>query len=61
MDTKAQGGGDSHECDRCGETFPTEQELEQHIADRHKGDDRSVPTGTGGSRTEGGAGMVQTE
>jgi hypothetical protein len=45
----------------CGETFPTEQELEQHVADRHAGDDKAVPAGTGGSRTEGGAGMVQTE
>jgi hypothetical protein len=61
MDTRAQGGGDSHECDMCGETFPTEQELEQHVADRHAGDDKAVPAGTGGSRTEGGAGMVQTE
>lgn len=61
MDIRSQGGGDAHECDRCAETFPTEQELEQHVADRHAGDDQAVPQGTGSSRTDGGAGMVQTE
>ncbi len=35
MDLRAQGGGDAHECDRCGATFPTDQELEQHVAEEH--------------------------
>jgi uncharacterized C2H2 Zn-finger protein len=35
MHVRAQGGGETHECDRCGETFPTEQELEQHVAEEH--------------------------
>jgi hypothetical protein len=61
MEFRMQGGGDAHECERCGETFPTEQELESHVAKRHQGQDRSVPEGTGGARTDGGAGMVQTE
>lgn len=61
MDIRSQGGGDSHECDRCGETFPTEKELADHIAQRHGDDDQAVPADTGSSRTDGGAGMVQTE
>ncbi len=68
MQTRAQGGGESHECDRCGETFPTEQELQQHVADRHADapdsggvTDSAVPAGTGGSRTESAGGMVQSE
>jgi uncharacterized C2H2 Zn-finger protein len=59
--TRAQGGGETHECERCGEVFQTEQELERHIAERHANEDRTVPEGTGGSRSEGGAGMIQTE
>jgi hypothetical protein len=31
------------------------------VAERHGGQDASVPEETGGARTEGGAGMVQTE
>jgi len=62
MDTQAQGGGDTHRCDFCEEPFATREELEQHVKEQH-GDagDLSVPEGTGGSKTEGGAGMVQSE
>lgn len=62
MDTQAQGGGDTHRCDFCEEAFTTQEELEQHVKEQH-GDagDLSVPEGTGGSKTEGGAGMVQSE
>jgi hypothetical protein len=58
---RAQGGGELHECERCGEKLPTEEELRRHVAERHGGQDASVPEETGGARTEGGAGMVQTE
>jgi hypothetical protein len=37
MDLRMQGGGETHECDRCGEILPTEQELEKHIAEEHQG------------------------
>ena len=62
MDTQAQGGGVTHRCDFCEEAFATQKELEQHVKEQH-GDagDLSVPEGTGGSKTEGGAGMVQSE
>jgi uncharacterized C2H2 Zn-finger protein len=51
-----------HECERCGESFPTQEELERHVKDRHQeAEDLAVPRGTGGSHTGGGAGMVQTE
>ena len=61
MATRSQGGGDTHECDQCGESFPTEQELQQHVGEAHPAVDRQVPSETGSSRTDGGAGMVQTE
>jgi uncharacterized C2H2 Zn-finger protein len=62
MDERAQGGGETHECDRCGEVLPTEEELRRHVDERHgTSDDRTVPEGTGGSQTAGAAGMVQTE
>jgi hypothetical protein len=35
METQAQGGGESHECEICGSTFPTEEELQQHRSDQH--------------------------
>ena len=62
MDTQAQGGGVTHRCDFCEEAFATQKELEQHVKEQH-GDpgDLSVPEGTGGSKTEGGGGMVQSE
>jgi hypothetical protein len=62
MDHRMQGGGEAHECERCGQGFPTEAELDEHIRNGH-GDtqEMAVPDGTGGSRTEGAAGMVQTE
>jgi len=61
-EVRAQGGGETHECDRCGETFPTAEELERHVTERHAdASDMAVPEGTGGSRTDGGAGMLQTE
>ena len=61
MNTQAQGG-DTHRCDFCEEPFATREELERHVKEQH-GDvgDLSVPDGTGGSKTEGGAGMVQSE
>ena len=62
MNAQAQGGGDTHRCDFCEEPFATREELERHVKEQH-GDagDLSVPDGTGGSKTEGGAGMVQSE
>ena len=62
MSIRGQGGGEVHECERCGESFPTQEELERHVEDRHQeAEDLAVPRGTGGSQTGGGAGMVQTE
>lgn len=37
MDVRAQGGGETHTCEHCGEVFPTEQELEQHRQQNHAG------------------------
>jgi uncharacterized C2H2 Zn-finger protein len=59
MAISAQGGGETFTCGECGKTLPTEQELERHIASEHG--QREVPEDTGGGRTEGGAGMVQSE
>ena len=62
MDTEAQGSGVTHRCDFCEEAFSTQQELEQHVKEQHAEiGDLSVPEDTGGSKTEGGAGMVQSE
>ena len=62
MDTQAQGGGVTHRCDFCEEAFATQEELERHVKEQHPDvGDRSVPEGTGGSKTEGGGGMVQSE
>jgi hypothetical protein len=60
MNTQAQG--DTHRCDFCEEPFATREGLERHVKEQH-GDagDLSIPDGTGGSKTEGGAGMVQSE
>ena len=62
MDIQAQGGDVTHRCDFCEEAFTTQEELQQHVQEQH-GDpgDLSVPEGTGGSKTEGGGGMVQSE
>ena len=43
METRAQGGADAHECEQCGETFPTEQELEQHVEQQHPSQDQDPP------------------
>ena len=59
MDTQAQGGGLTHRCDFCEEAFATQEELQQHVKEQHG--DLSVPEGTGGSKTEGSGGMVQSE
>ena len=62
MDTQAQGGGVTHRCDFCEEAFATQEELERHVKEQHPDvGDRSVPEGTGGSKTEGAGGMVQSE
>jgi len=62
MDTQAQGGGVTHRCDFCEEAFGTQEELERHVKGQHADvGDQSVPEGTGGSKTEGGGGMVQSE
>jgi Zinc finger, C2H2 type len=62
MSGRAQGGGEIHECERCGENFPTAEELQRHMRERHsEAQDMSVPKGTGGSQTDGGGGMLQTE
>lgn len=62
MGIVGQGGGEVHACERCGGTFATQEELERHMQERHpEAEERSVPRGTGGSRTDGGAGMIQTE
>ncbi len=62
MDTQARGGGVTHRCDFCEEAFATQEELERHVKEQHADvGDRSVPEGTGGSKTEGGGGMVQSE
>jgi hypothetical protein len=37
MQERAQGGGEIHTCDECGEVLPTEQELEQHRQQQHGG------------------------
>jgi hypothetical protein len=62
METRAQGGGETHECGRCGESFATQEELDRHMQEQH-GDpvDAAVPRGTGGARTDGGGGMLQSE
>ena len=63
MGNRAQGGGEVHESERCDERFPTAQELQCHILRAPLRDSGycSVPKGTGGSQTEGGGGMLQTE
>lgn len=61
MANTPEHGDDSHECDQCRESFITEQALLEHLERQHPAQDREVPEGTGGSRTDGGAGMVQTE
>ena len=38
MDVRAQGGGETHTGERCGEVLPTEQELERHMRAEHGGD-----------------------
>jgi hypothetical protein len=35
VDVRAQGGGETHTCDVCGEVLPTEQELQQHREQQH--------------------------
>jgi hypothetical protein len=35
METQGQGGGETHECEICGATFPTAENLQQHRADQH--------------------------
>ena len=44
METRAQGGGETHECGRCGESFATQEELDRHMQEQH-GDpiDATVP------------------
>jgi hypothetical protein len=37
MDERAQGGGETHTCEECGEVLPTAQELERHRQERHGG------------------------
>ena len=37
MDEHAQGGGETHTCEECGEVLPTAQELERHRQERHAG------------------------
>ena len=32
-----QGGGEAHTCPTCGEEFPTEEELRQHVDEAHSG------------------------
>ena len=62
VDKRAQGGTEAYDCERCGEAFPTQEKLDRHVHERHADvQDLEVPPGTGGSRTDGGAGMVQTE
>jgi len=31
MSIRGQGGGKVHECERCGEGLPTQEELERHV------------------------------
>ena len=62
MGTGAQGAGVISRCDFCEEGFATQEELKQHVKQQHADvGDLSVPDGTGGSKTEGGGGMVQSE
>jgi hypothetical protein len=62
METRAQGGGEAHICERCGERLPTQEESDRHIQEQHVDPaDAAVPRGTGGARTDGGGGMVQSE
>ncbi|HSL09817.1 MAG TPA: hypothetical protein VLA82_00680 [Actinomycetota bacterium] len=42
MHARAQGGGETHTCERCGEVLPTEQELERHMQESH-GDGSTQP------------------
>jgi hypothetical protein len=46
METQAQGGGETHECDICGSTFATAEELQQHRTEQHGdmgGPEQDVP------------------
>ena len=43
MDVRAQGGGDTHTCEQCGEVLPTEQELERHMQEAHGGGGSAEP------------------
>jgi hypothetical protein len=46
METQAQGGGETHECDICGSTFATVEELQQHRTAQHGdmgGPEQDVP------------------
>jgi Zinc finger, C2H2 type len=63
METQAQDGGKTHTCDLCGEVFATQEDLDRHLREQHAdgAEDLSVPDGTGGSKTDGSGGMVQSE
>jgi hypothetical protein len=62
METWRQGGGEAHVCERCGQRFPTREELNLHKQERHSDPtDTAAPRRTDGARTGGGGGLAQSD